>query len=132
VTRPLFEHDDLKEERLTHTMMETLAKMERRRVSLMEALARLAERQRALQIEMRTIEKRHRDIARDLPEHTVPEDRELTHEDVNSWCRSAYFNLAHTAPGPLLLLPQEGSGALDVRASRPLHHRQRISAAVRQ
>src|SRR5215212_3810904 len=98
MTRPLFEHDDPKEGRLTQTMMETLAEMERERVLLMEGLARLAEWQKGLQKEMRAIERRHRDIARNLEEYTVPEDRELTHEDVNLWCRSAYFNLAHTAP----------------------------------
>ena len=96
---PLFEHDDLKEGRLTQTMTETLGKMERRRVSLMEGLGRLAEQQKGLQKEMRAIEKRHRNIARNLEEYTVPEDVPLTHEDVNLWCRSAYFNLAHTAPG---------------------------------
>ena len=99
MTRPLFEHDDLKEERLTGKMVETLAQMERERVSLMEDLGGLGEQQKALQKKIRAIEKRHRDIAKDLPEHTIPEDRELTHEDVNLWCRSAYFNLAHTAPG---------------------------------
>ena len=92
---PLFEHDDPKEGRMT----ETLAEMEREQVSLMEDLARLAERQKVLQKEMRAIEKRHRSIARDLQEHTVPEDRELTHADVNLWCRSAYFNMAHTMVG---------------------------------
>ena len=99
MTIPLFEHDDPKEGRLTQTIMETLAEMERQRVSLMEDLGRLAERQKTLQKEMRTIEKRHRDIARDLPEHTIPEDQELRQQDVNAWCSSAYFNLAHTAPG---------------------------------
>jgi len=96
---PLFEYVDLKEERLTQTKMATLAKMERERVSLIEDLARLAERQKALQKEMRAIEKRHRVIARDLEEYTVPEARELTHEDVERWCRSAYFNMAHTMVG---------------------------------
>jgi hypothetical protein len=95
---PLFEHDDPKERRLTETMKETLAEMERERVSLMEDLARLAERQKALQREIRAIEKRHRVIARDLEEYTVPKDRELTHEDVNLWCRSVFFIMAHTAP----------------------------------
>lgn len=96
---PLFEHDDPKEGRLTQTMVETLAEMERQRVSLMENLARLAERQKALQREMRAIEKRHRVIAKDLEEYTVPEDRELTHEDVNLWCRSAFYGMAHTMVG---------------------------------
>jgi hypothetical protein len=96
MTRPLFEHDDLKEERLTERMVEALAQMERERVSLMEDLGGLAEQQKALQKKIRAIEKRHRDIAKDLPEHTIPEDRELTQEDVNLWCRSAYFNLSHT------------------------------------
>jgi hypothetical protein len=96
---PLFEHDDLKEGRLTQTMVETLTEMERQRVALMEDLGRLAEQQKALQKQIRAIEKRHRDIAKDLPEHTIPEDRELTHEDVNLWCRSAYFNMAHTMVG---------------------------------
>jgi hypothetical protein len=100
VTIPLFEHDDPKEERrLTQTMVETLAEMELRRVALMEDLARLAEHQKALQKEMRAIEKRHKDIARDLEEYTVPEDRALTHADVERWCRSAYFNMAHTMVG---------------------------------
>jgi hypothetical protein len=99
MTRPLFDHDGLKEERLTERMVETLAQMERERVSLMEDLGRLAEQQKAIQQEMRAIEKRHRDIARDLEEYTVPEDRELTHEDVNLWCRSAYVNMAHTMAG---------------------------------
>jgi hypothetical protein len=99
MTRPLFEHDDPKEGRLTQSMMETLAEMERERVLLMEGLARLAEWQKGLQTEIRIIEKRHRNMARDLEEYTVPEDVPLTHEDVNLWCRSAYFNLAHTAPG---------------------------------
>jgi len=96
---PLFGHDDAKEGQLTQSMMETLADMERQRVSLMEDLGRLAEQQKTLQKEMRAIEKRHRDIARDLQEYTVPEDRELTHEDVERWCRSAYFNMAHTMVG---------------------------------
>lgn len=99
MTIPLFEHDDPKEGRSTQTMMETLAEMERQRVALMEDLGRLTEQQKTLQKEMRTIEKRHRDIARDLEEYTVPEDRELTHEDVEKWCRSAYFNMAHTMAG---------------------------------
>jgi hypothetical protein len=98
VTIPLFEHDDPKEGRSTQTMMETLAEMERQRVALMEDLGRLAEQQKTLQKEIRAIEKRHRDIARDLPEHTIPEDQQLTHEDVNLWCRTAFFNMAHTAP----------------------------------
>jgi hypothetical protein len=94
---PLFEHDP-KEGRLTGKMVETLAEMERQRVSLMVDLGRLAEQQRAIQKEMRAIEKRHRDIARKLEEYTVPEDVPLRHEDVNLWCRSAFFNMAHTAP----------------------------------
>jgi hypothetical protein len=96
VTIPLFEHDDLKEERLTGKTVETLAQMERERASLMEDLGRLAEQQKALQKEIHAIEKRHRDIAKDLPEHTIPEDQQLTKWDVEMWCRSAYFNLAHT------------------------------------
>jgi hypothetical protein len=96
MTRPLFEHDDPKEGRLTGKMVETLAEMERERVSLMVDLARLAEQQMTLQKEIRAIEKRHRDIAKNLPEHTIPEDQELTQEDAVKWCRSAYFNLAHT------------------------------------
>ena len=96
---PLFEHGDPKEGRLTQTMTETLAEMERERVSLMEELARLAEQQKALQREMRAIEKRHRVIAKDLHEYTVREDRELKYEDVEKWCRSAFYNMAHTMVG---------------------------------
>jgi hypothetical protein len=96
MTRPLFEHDALEEERLTGKMVETLAEMERQRVSLMEDLGGLAEQQSVLQKKIRAIEKRHRDIAKNLPEHTIPEDQQLTQEDVNLWCRSAFFSLAHT------------------------------------
>lgn len=96
MTRPLFEHDDPKERRLTGKMVETLAQMERERVSLMEDLGRLAEQQKALQKKIRAIEKRHRDIAKNLPEHTIPEDQQLTKWDAEQWCRSAYYGMAHT------------------------------------
>ena len=85
---------------MTQTMMETLAEMERERVALMEDLGRLAERQKNLQKEMRTIEKRHRDIARDLEEYTFPEHRELSHEDVD--CGAAAPTSTWPTPSPAI------------------------------
>jgi hypothetical protein len=76
-----------------------LAELEDERVRLMEKLAEIAREQKALQSQMRRIERDLKAELRHTEEHSVPEDRELTLEDVEKWCRSAYFNLAHTMPG---------------------------------
>ena len=76
-----------------------LAELEDERVRLMEKLAEIAKEQKALQSRMRRVERDLKAELRHIEEHWVPEDRELTLEDVEKWCRSAYFNMAHTMPG---------------------------------
>ena len=65
----------------------------------MEKLAEIAKEQKALQSQMRSVKRDLRAELRHIEEYWVPEDRELTLEDVGTWCRSAYFNMAHTMPG---------------------------------
>lgn len=78
---------------------ERLAEIERERVEIMHDLEEVAWQQRALGSEMRRLERELRIELKHIPEHWVPEDQELELEDVERWCRSAYFNLAHTALG---------------------------------
>lgn len=73
-----------------------LAELEEERVRLMEDLAEVAQQQQALSSQMRRFERDQRAALKQVEEHWVPEDQELTLEDVEKWCRSAYFNLAHT------------------------------------
>jgi hypothetical protein len=93
---PLFDEQELgrKEEQAL-----MLAKLEKERVQLMEELAEIAKQQKALQSEVRRVERELKRELKLVEEHWVPEDRELTLEDVEAWCRSAYFNMAHTMPG---------------------------------
>lgn len=86
--RPLFDGGEMR-----------LAELERERVRLMEKLAEIAKEQKALQSQMRRVERDLKAELRHIEEHRVPENRELTLEDVEKWCRSAYFNMAHTMPG---------------------------------
>lgn len=88
-----------KEDRLTEATAEVLAGLEREQVRLMERLAELAKTQKALLREVRRVERERKRALADVAEHSVPEDRDLTLEDVEAWCRSAFFNLAHTMPG---------------------------------
>jgi hypothetical protein len=76
-----------------------LAELEDERVLLMEELAEIAKEQKALQSQMRRIERDLKAELRHVEEYWVPEDQDLALEDVEKWCRSAYFNLAHTMPG---------------------------------
>lgn len=75
-----------------------LAELERERVALMEELAEIAKQQRALQSQMRRVERDLKAELQRIEEHWVPEDEELTLENVEKWCRSAFFNMAHTMP----------------------------------
>jgi hypothetical protein len=75
---------------------ERLAELEDERMRLMEKLAEIAKEQKVLQSQMRRIERNLKAELRHIEEHSVPEDQELTLEDVEKWCRTAYFNLAHT------------------------------------
>jgi len=74
----------------------TLAELEDERVLLMEKLAEIATEQKVLQSQMRRIERDLKAELRHVEEHWVPEDRELSLKDVEMWCRSTYFTLAHT------------------------------------
>ncbi len=73
-----------------------LAELERERVEIMEELSEIARQQKALGSQMRRVERDLRATLKHVEEHWVSEDQELYLEDVERWCRSAYFNLAHT------------------------------------
>jgi hypothetical protein len=75
-----------------------LAALEDERVQLMEKLVEIAKEQKVLQSQMRRVERALKVELKHIEEHSVPEDQELTLEDVEKWCCSAYFNLAHTMP----------------------------------
>lgn len=75
---------------------ERLAEIERKRVEVMRELQVVAQRQKALGSEMRRLEWELRAELKHVPEHRVPEDRALELDDVERWCRSEYFNLAHS------------------------------------
>jgi hypothetical protein len=75
-----------------------LAELEDERMQLMEDLAEIAKEQKVLQSQMRRVERDLKAALRHIEEHSVPEGQELTLEDVEKWCRTAYFNLAHTMP----------------------------------
>ena len=102
---PLFHklpESERKEEKLaetTTTIQETLTRLERENVRLLEDLAGVAKTQKALQSEVRRVETERKAALREVAEHSVPDDRDLTLEDVEKWCRSAFFNMAHTMPG---------------------------------
>jgi hypothetical protein len=78
---------------------EVLAGLERESVRLLEDLAEVAKAQKALVSEVRRVERERKKALSGVEEHSVPEDQDLTLEDVEKWCRSAFFNMAHTAPG---------------------------------
>jgi hypothetical protein len=82
---PLFDGDEMR-----------LAELEDERVQLMEKLAEIAKEQKALQSQMRRVERDLKAELRHIEEYWVPEDRELCLKDVEAWCRTAPYNLAHT------------------------------------
>ena len=103
MTAPLFgEEPREKGDRLTETtkaeLRETLAGIERRRVRVMEELAEVAKTQKALQKEMRAAEREMKEVLKNTEGYSVPEDRDLTLEDVESWMRQEFNIMAHTAP----------------------------------
>ena len=79
-------------------LTETLAGIERRRVRVMEELAEVAVEQKALQKEMRAAEREMKEVLKNTEGYSVPEDHELTLEDVESWMRQEFNIMAHTAP----------------------------------
>jgi hypothetical protein len=76
-----------------------LAELERERVGLMEEMAEIAKEQKTRQSGIRRIERELKAELQSVEEHHVPEDNELTLADVERWCRTAFYNLAHTMPG---------------------------------
>jgi hypothetical protein len=75
-----------------------LRTLERKRVGLMESLLAIARQQKALQSEMRGLERELKKELQLVEEHWVPEDRDLNLEDVEAWCRTAFYNMAHSMP----------------------------------
>ncbi len=99
---PLFDTDD---ERPTNergsmetTTKEALADLERQRTRFMEELAEIAVTQKAAQSEIRRVEREMKVALKDVDGYTVPEDRPLTQDDVEAWCQSEFFKMAHTMP----------------------------------
>jgi len=88
----------LEEQRTKAELKERLAGIERGRIAVMHRLAEIGETQKAAQREMRAHERELKAALKDAPEYGVPEDRELSQEDVEAWCRSEFFIMAHTAP----------------------------------
>jgi hypothetical protein len=75
-----------------------LQDLELEKVELMEKLAGIGQEQKAVQAEVRRVERVQRAVLEDVAEHYVPEDVELTLEDVEAWCRSAFSIMAHSSP----------------------------------
>jgi hypothetical protein len=73
-----------------------LAALEKEKVRLMDELAELAKDQKRLVSEVRALEKEQKALLEGVEEHSVPEGQELTLQDVEMWCRSAFYNMAHT------------------------------------
>jgi len=95
---PLFgEAPGEKEERLLEAE-ERLGELEARRTELMHELIEIAAEQAERVRLIREGEREIKDLLAGVPEHVVPEDRELTHEDVVKWARSVFFQFAFTAP----------------------------------
>lgn len=76
-----------------------MAELERERVGLMHELAEIAREQKERVAQMRRIARELKKELEDVEEYWVPEDRRLELEDVEQWCRTAFFNMAHTMPG---------------------------------
>jgi hypothetical protein len=88
-------------ELLTEAKLETteaLAAVERRRVEVMHRLAEIGEVQKAAQREMRQAEREMKALLKEVPAHPMPEERDVTLEDVEAWMRSEFNVMTHTAP----------------------------------
>jgi hypothetical protein len=73
-----------------------LEELEAKKVRLFEELGRVAETQKALAAQMRRVEREQRVELEGSEEHTVPEGRDLTPADVETWCESVYWSHART------------------------------------
>ena len=76
-----------------------LEDLEAKKVRLFEELGRVAETQKELAAQMRRVEREQREELKRIGEHVVPEDRDLTHANVEAWCASAYWSHARTMLG---------------------------------
>lgn len=98
----LFDESELEENTTGRRKMQSeqtkLGELERERVEVMESLAEVAKEQKGLQSRMRRIEREMKVELGSVEEYVVPEDRELELADVEAWCRSEFFIMAHTAP----------------------------------
>jgi len=98
---PLFgETDDEKEARLLEEAKRTevLAGLEDKKARLFEELAVVGQKQRELARAVYAVEKGQRKHLAEVEEHVVPEDQELTHEDIERWAESVYWSFARTNP----------------------------------
>ncbi len=98
---PLFgETDDEKEARLLEEkkLAEEMAELEYRKARLFKELSDVGQEQKRLAREVYAVEKRQRENLKGIAEHVVPEDRELTHDDVERWAESVYWSFARTNP----------------------------------
>jgi hypothetical protein len=73
-----------------------LEELEAKKIRLFEKLGQVADTQKALAAQMRRVEREQRVELEGIEEHTVPEGRDLTHEDVVRWCESVYWSHART------------------------------------
>lgn len=97
---PLFDVENITGRRGMQQMTrEVLAELEAGKIRLLEELAEVAKEQKRLVAEVRAGEKELKRELEGVEEYSAPEDRDLTLEDVEAWCRTAFFNMAHTMPG---------------------------------
>jgi hypothetical protein len=75
-----------------------LRELELEKVRLLERLAEIGAQQKAVQREVRRVERSQRAALREVEEHHVADDQDLTLEDVEKWLRSAFAILAHSNP----------------------------------
>jgi hypothetical protein len=76
-----------------------LEELEAEKVRLFEELGKVAETQKELAAQMRRVEREQREALERIREHVVPEDRDLTHANVEAWCESVYWSHARTMLG---------------------------------
>jgi hypothetical protein len=76
-----------------------LEELEAKKVCLFEELGRVAQTQKELAAQMRRVEREQRAVLDGIGEHVVPDDRDLTHADIEAWCESVFWSHARTMLG---------------------------------
>lgn len=76
----------------------SLESLEAEKVALLERLVRIGQEQKAAQREVRRVEREQRAALQEVEEYSIPEGQDLTLEDVEAWCRSAFSIMAHSMP----------------------------------